>query len=418
MPTAYSQERKTMLTKDLVLYTTSGDRVVPKFINPQKESLLDFAGQMLNIFKSAEGKTRAELLEESKLVVDGAPCSAFVARGIQKRLFDRTEFDTAPNEELIQFRRELFTQTSRLLSEFEFSDFNEYKEKVNRTFLKSPEGISETLYADLPEYQQVTAFKSLSPERLLHRYNCAQVQGLLIRCNELELTLADSKAASLRQLFKYLRFHQLLATIRKGENSNFRITVDGPLNLFYKTQKYGLSLANFFPAVLHQESWQLQANIQINKRHSYHLQLDESSGLQPYSHQFLAYVPQEIEFFQENFCSKAEGWQIAPANSFIPLEGEIYCFPDFTLTHESGKEISLELFHPWHASHLATRLQQLENQTEPVLIIGAAKELLKDALIRQTVETSEYFSRFGFVFREMPTVERVKKVLMPVVDKQ
>ena len=51
-----------MLTKDLVLYTISGDHVIPKFIDPQKESLLAFAGQMLEIFKSAEGKTRAELL--------------------------------------------------------------------------------------------------------------------------------------------------------------------------------------------------------------------------------------------------------------------------------------------------------------------------------------------------------------------
>jgi predicted nuclease of restriction endonuclease-like RecB superfamily len=214
-----------------------------------------------------------------------------------------------------------------------------------------------------------------------------------------------------------LRFHQLLATIRRDEHDNYWIAVDGPLNLFYKTQKYGLNLALFFPALLHQQDWELRAEIEFKRRRKYHLALDKSSGLQPYSHQFLAYVPEEIRLFQETFHQKAQGWQIIPAANFVPLEGEFYCFPDYTLQHASGAEISLELFHPWHASHLTMRLEQLERTKTPPLIIGVSKVLLNEALAAQTVENSAYFEQYGFVFREMPTADKVLPILQRVMGR-
>lgn len=407
-----------MLTRDLIRYKILQDAINPEFINPADPDLLDAAEQLLTIFKSAEGKTRSELSEESKPVIEGAPFEAVIARGLEKLLLDRTDFDTAPDEELTQFRRELFTLTSQILSGEPLDGYDAYHERVQQELQKSPQEISTALYSDLPENQKVTGFKPLSAERLLHRYNAAQVQGLLIHCHKLELRLWDSRPESLRQLFKYLRFHQLLATIRKDSEDQFWITVDGPLSLFYKTQKYGLSLAVFFPALLHQQNWELKAEIEFKNRRKYLLSLDKSSGLAPYSHQFLAYVPEEIRFFQETFHRKSEGWEIAPADTFIPLEGEFYCFPDYTLSHTSGVDISLELFHPWHASHLAIRLQHLENLSPPPLIIGVSKVLLNDPLAAQTVEDSAYFSRYGFVFREMPTADKVLPILERILGEK
>ena len=141
--------------------------------------------------------------------------------------------------------------------------------------------------------------------------------------------------AELRQLFKYLRFNQLLSTIRK-EDELYEITVDGPLNLFYKTKRYGMNLANFFIAVLHQPKWGLTAEIQFRNKQRYLLSVDESCGIKPISQQFLAYIPEDIQLFQAMLQNKTDDWQICPGSQFLPLSGDFYCFPDYQLVHKAA----------------------------------------------------------------------------------
>lgn len=78
-----------------------------------------------------------------------------------------------------------------------------------------------------------------------------------------------------------------------------------------------------------------------------------------------------------------------------------------------GLQVAMELFHPWHATQLTRRLALLENEAGEPLIIGVSKVLLKDPLVKETVEGSAYFKRCGFIFREMPTMQKV----LPVLEK-
>ena len=61
--------------------------------------------------------------------------------------------------------------------------------------------------------------RKMTAEGLLHRYNCAQVQGLLLRCEGMTVTLPESGPAKLRQLLKYLRFNKLLANITQDQKN-------------------------------------------------------------------------------------------------------------------------------------------------------------------------------------------------------
>ena len=407
-----------MLTKDLLQYKIRSGHIQPQFVDPTDSELLAIAEQLIAVFEASLNKSRATLLESCKHIVDSTPGAPIVKRGLEKLLLDRTEFDTAPNEELIAFRHHLFTETSRLLSQEQFADYAAYQRKVLEiTADKSPmdqTALRAKLYADLPSSQLVLTFNTLSAERLLHRYNAAQVQGLLLHCNTLTLKLADSMTAELRQLFKYLRFNQLLSTIRK-EGELYEITVDGPLNLFYKTKRYGMNLANFFVAVLHQPKWELAAEIQFRNKQRFGLSLDESCGIKPISQQFLAYIPEDIQLFQKMLENKTEDWQIRPGSQFLPLAGDFYCFPDYQLVHKSGVETAIELFHPWHQGHLIARLNTLAEQKDVSLILGVSKELEKNSLIAETLETSEYFSQFGFTFRDVPTMRSLLPILNSLV---
>ena len=404
-----------MLTKDLLQYKIKSGQILPQFVNPADEQLLAIAEQLITIFEDSINTPRATLLEASKQVIDGTPKAPIIKRGLEKLLLDRTEFDTAPNEALIAFRHKLFTETSRLLSQEQFQDYEDYQHKVLETIAdeSQPEAVAlrAKLYADLPSNQPILTFNTLSAERLLHRYNAAQVQGLLLHCNSLTLKLSDSMTAELRQLFKYLRFNQLLSTIRKEEEL-YEITVDGPLNLFYKTKRYGMNLANFFLAVLHQPKWGLTAEIQFRNKRVSRLLLDESCGIKPVSQQFLAYIPEDIQLFQTMLRNKTEDWQIRPGSQFLPLAGDFYCFPDYQLVHKSGVETAVELFHPWHQGHLIARLNTLAEQKDVSLILGVSKELEKKPLIAEALEVSEYFSQFGFTFRDVPTM----RTLLPILN--
>ena len=412
-----------MLTKDLLQYKTKKGQILPQFVNPADNQLLAIAEQLIAIFEASPDTPRATLLESSKQIIDSTPGAPIVKRGLEKLLLDRTEFDTAPNEELIAFRHKLFTETSRLLSEKQFQDYADYQSEVSRIMADESrpkaapteeEELSAKLYADLPSCQPVLTFNTLSAERLLHRYNAAQVQGLLLHCNTLTLKLADSMTAELRQLFKYLRFNQLLSTIRK-EGELYQITVDGPLNLFYKTKRYGMNLANFFVAVLHQPKWELAAEIQFRNKQRYQLSLDESCGIKPISQQFLAYIPEDIQLFQTMLQNKTDDWQIRPGSQFLPLAGDFYCFPDYQLVHKSGVETAIELFHPWHQGHLIARLNTLAEQKDVSLILGVSKELEKNPLIAEALENSMYFSKFGFTFRDVPTMRSLLPILNSLV---
>ena len=435
-----------MLTKDLVRYHIENGHIVPQFIEPTDAALLAIAEQLIAVFEDSLGEPRNAFLEESKEIIDAASGILVVKRGLEKLLLDRTEFDTAPNEELIAFREKLFTETSRLLSGEAFEDDAAYRRRVEEiarleSETTGPEELRARLYADLPSCQPVVAFKTLSPERLLHRYNCAQVQGLLLHCNTLTLRLADSMTAELRQLFKYLRFHQLLSTIQKEsgaeaskpggfsdeasrlgglsyreEKAFYQITVDGPLNLFYKTKRYGMNLANFFVAVLHQPEWELTAEIRLRHQPTYQLRLDESCGIKPISQQFLAYIPEDIQLFQAMLHNKTDAWRVTPGSHFLPLMGDFYCFPDYALVHQSGVEAAIELFHPWHQGHLIARLNTLaEHPAATNLILGVSTELSKQPMLAAALEASAYFSAFGFTFRSVPTMGALLPILESLV---
>lgn len=403
-----------MLTKDLLQYKIRKGQILPQLVNPTDNQLLAIAEQLIAIFEASVNTPRATLLESNKQIIDSTPEAPIVKRGLEKLLLDRTEFDTAPNEDLIAFRQKLFTETSRLLSQEQFEDYTDYRHKVSQIVADESPIEGTELYADLPSSQPVVTFQTLSPERLLHRYNAAQVQGLLLHCNTLTLKLADSMTAELRQLFKYLRFNQLLSTIRK-EEALYQITVDGPLNLFYKTKRYGMNLANFFIAVLHQPKWELAAEIQFRNKQRYRLSLDESCGIKPISQQFLAYIPEDIQLFQTMLKNKTDDWQIRPGSQFIPLPGDFYCFPDYQLVHKSGVETAIELFHPWHQGHLIARLNTLAEQRDVSLILGVSKELEKKPLIAEALEASAYFSQFGFIFRDVPTMRSLLPILNSLV---
>ena len=405
-----------MLTKDLLCFRTKSGKIQPKFIDTTAPKFLKIAFELTELFSGSVGEERGTLENRSKQVLERFTLGITVGRGLEKLLLDRTEFDTESKDELLELREKVFRNSSALMRKHEHSgsynsDCSEkdilesYRKALAGSIGITSENLSDQLYSDLPPFQKVIKFRKITGEALLHRYNCAQVQGLLLRSEKIKLKLPESSTASLRQLLKYVRFNKLLAKISfdHKKSKSIDMQIDGPLSMFLQTQKYGLNLANFFPAVLHQQEWEMDATVRIHKNRTYILQLDQSCGIRSHLRQFLAYVPEEIEKLGLQLAKKLPDWTLSSSNDFVPLSGENMCFPDYLLKHISGKKVPLELFHNWHSAPLLNRLSQLDAQKEAPLLIGINRSLLKNKDVANKLESSDYFSRFGFLFRDVPT---------------
>ena len=400
-----------MLTKDLARYRIHKGKIEPLLIDPHQQDLLALAEGLLDIFRSAPGHIRQDLLDQSGALIEAAPTNMIFARGLEKLLMDRTRFQAPEDDSAERFRHTVFTTAFQLIKNNQNPEIESYGRRLADLLETTPEAVSRNLYRDLPANHPAAAFKDITAPQLLDRYNCALVQWLLLHSERLRIILVDADAGALRQFFKYLRFHQLMARVERPSPNLFRIEVDGPFSLFYQNKKYGTQLARFFPALLHQQCWSLSAAIQLKKNRSFELELDHDSGLRPYSHHFLAFVPKEIELLGKAMATKLPQWTLEAGSQFIPFSGGGLCFPDYLLRHESGREVAVELFHAWHAAPLRERLGQLKSWRKTPLILGVARRLTKDPLTADALDGSAYFERAGFLFRDIPTVNMIAPIL-------
>tara|TARA_Y100001970_G_C14244933_1_gene867458 strand:- start:1213 stop:2466 length:1254 start_codon:yes stop_codon:yes gene_type:complete len=413
-----------VLTKELLCFRIIKNKVLPKLIDTENIKNLELAESLLNIFSKSIGDFRGELEEKTRQVIEEFNGSTRIAKGLEKLLYDRTEFDIEPKEDLIKLRKEVFNCSSRLLNgnldlDSHFFEFNSnptlkfYRNQIANTLEQSIEDLKNKIYSDLPPYQKVLRFRDLSSEKLLHRYNCALVQGLLLRCEKMTVCLVNNDSARLRQILKYLRFSKLLAkiSIPRKKDKSIVLEVDGPLSMFLNTQKYGFNLAKFFPAILLHPNWELIAEVRIKKNKIHTLKLNQDSGLISHYKQFLAYIPEEIKLLRKKLKEKIPDWKLNPSSDYIHLGGESICFPDYLLDHYSGKKVYIELFHTWHSNPLLYRLEQVRKIEGVTLLIGVDRSLLKKKELFEKINNSNYFKKFGFYFREFPSVSKIRDLL-------
>ena len=408
-----------MLTKDLLKYRRQGKYIRPFFIDADDGSLLQIANNLLTVYQGQEegqNLTRGEIDELAEPVLKSHR-DLKLTKGLNKLIADRCEFSQAEAFDYPSCRRELFLKAAEFLKEGKLS-LEEYRLKLTESH-DNKDFASHDIFADLPENETLSKIKKLFPRELLERYNCAQVQGLLLYASEIELKVTTAEPSELRRLFKYLKFFRLLAEIKelkvpkkKGSSKKYismQLKVSGPASMFENSRKYGLQLASFFPAACALEKWQLKADIKLNNK-IYRLNLNESAGLVSHYRNFSAYIPEEIVLFHRMFKQKVKEWEITGDTPFIKGKKQEIIFPDLNFKHESGKLVHLELFHRWHYGALMQRLEFCSKNPEQPLIIGVDRALLKGEL-KQLLEENEFFQQKGFLFRDFPGIARVNKLL-------
>jgi predicted nuclease of restriction endonuclease-like RecB superfamily len=122
------------------------------------------------------------------------------------------------------------------------------------------------LYADLRSAQRLESAPPHSAAALVTDYELTQVQSVLLRAVRIEAEVRAARPDAYRELFRKLKFRQLLFRIEPLEAGGYRLEIDGPMSLFGATTKYGLELSLSLPALLSCGQLRLKAELRWGKR--------------------------------------------------------------------------------------------------------------------------------------------------------
>ncbi len=238
----------------------------------------------------------------------------------------------------------------------------------------SAEQVQDALYGDLASERRIVSPPELSAEALVHRYNLALVQGLLLRATALHVEVPASHAPRLRQLFRWVKFHQLLYRVHV-EGPVVRLSLDGPMSLFRGSTRYGRNLARFFPAVpLQPAPWRVAATILWTRaNHRKQLEITHEHGLVTHYADTGAYRTRPVEQFVERFGAAAPGWALEEALVPLQLSPTESIFPDFVVrstSPEAPRVAHVEVLGHWRADALKRRLEALGQDTPVVFVVS------------------------------------------------
>lgn len=394
-----------MLNRDLLMFRTSKGRIKPTFLDVSNRSIHNLARELIALCEKNVGQSR-EYIESQIEEKTNRSRRKKVSKGLAKLILDRCDF-AEPKPNVLESRLDLFSRTARIFREVDINESIEnYRLRIQQQLSQPLEDIEDGLYADLKSRRSLQAFDSIKPAELLHRYNLAQVQGLILYADRVDLEVEEPDIAKVRHLLRWLRFCRLVANISKVE-SRWKITVDGPGSILSMQKKYGLQLAQFFGVVPHLEKFRVEAIVGLPRKPTSTLRIDESSGLQSHHKAFgRTHVPEEIAVIAEKFDSST--WELDTQPEPINLVYDEICVPDFRFFNPGNDQVVyIELFHRWHKGSLSKRLDILDGITERNLVLGLDKALVSDPYVAEIAENNGQI----FVFNSFPSLSKIKKVL-------
>jgi predicted nuclease of restriction endonuclease-like RecB superfamily len=364
-----------VLTSDLALSWQRGGRIGPRTLDLHDPDYLRIAGELIEIVRAHEGRRRAEL-EQALGEYVGVGTDYRILRGLIKLLLDQCVFEISGSIDPATLRQTVFLKARSHHPILEGSAHHQEVIAATAEILGcAPEMVVKGLYADLSANHHLTRFEEIAAEQLLERYNLAQAQALLYRCVEMRLSVEPQEPAGYRQLFEAIKAHRLIHTIKGNSRAGYEVRLNGPVSLFHRSQKYGIQMAVFLPALLDCQSWRMRAEIagQADRRAFFELSSAEHKlRTENITAEIGGQAP--IEKFIANWARLGSEWMLEPSQEVVDL-GEGAFIPDFALRHESGKLVYLEILGFWTPRYLSERLAEFAHAEFKDFILVVSEEM-------------------------------------------
>lgn len=403
-----------MLTGDLLRVRFRKGEIHLPYIDELDRDHLGVAETLIRIFERHEDGTRQEL-DEELTDTTGAGTEFLFHRGLSKLLKDRCTFASASPVDPVELRRRIFEGAAAAYRDT--AQVRIDREAILTEAAKSAaigaETVEGVFYADLRAAERLESFKPCTAEWLLSRYNVALAQAVLLRASELDLYIEGESPARYRDLFRKMKFFRLLHEIQQTGPGKYHIRIDGPMSLFKSSQRYGLQIAQFLPAVLHCEHWRVGASVVWGaRRREGVFRLTPETGLKPIGPSAGQWVPEEVVWLEERFNRLKTAWRITAGTDVVDLGGRGVLVPEYIFTHPpTGTRVYLEFLGYWRSGGVRTRLELLSSYGPPNMILAISAELGVDE------EASTDMPGEVYAYRRTPVARDLLGILENMVEK-
>src|SRR5262249_29392606 len=177
------------------------------------------------------------------------------------------------------------------------------------------------------------------------------------------------------RLFAEIKAFRLIHAIKGNPVWGYDAQLSGPVSIFHRSQRYGIQMAVFLPALLLYPGWSMRAEIDTKIRPVF-FQLDSDQN-QLRSH----YVTDELQAQNPQITKllgdfdKLDGeWVAQPCQEVIDL-GECAFVPDLVFIREGDEPIYLELLGYWTPRSLNERLKEFDRAGFDNYVIAASEEM-------------------------------------------
>jgi hypothetical protein len=392
-----------MLPPELTRARRRGDRLS---ITPLSAAELtrarELARELMALASASIGQSREQLQVGFRGVRHSAK-ERKLRLGLQHLIEARLEFAGAPSAEAERLRRALFLRAAeerRSLADHQAFDAETVVARVGGELGMPPEELERRLYGDLKGAQEVRGAVLPSPEQLIEQYETAQAQAVLLRAVRLEADLHGADADAYRELFRKLKFRQLLFRIERLPNAGYRLHIDGPLSLFGPTTKYGIELALSLPALLGCGQLDLKADVRWGKRRDalrFELQQRAPGRAER------AALRSEVAELLEQIAALDSGWQAAPCAELIDLtdRGGGVLVPDIELrpppqtprqagTGEASR-VLVEVLGYWSRDAVFQRIEAAsQGLAQRLLLVASSRLRVSEELLESSDHASLY----------------------------
>jgi predicted nuclease of restriction endonuclease-like RecB superfamily len=370
-----------MLTREHAIadYDFATARVFPdRLTRHAHRQYVDYAERMLACYRDGLGRTRRELHRAVADILSAEQdCPSRRVAAFAKLLDDASDYAKDHRGKAATLRREVFHRAARrhpLVRQpdrlFEASE-TEVKAEIAAALGQSWEEIEQGLFTDVFEFHRLSRFTGYADgAALLARYNVAQVQAALYGAVSLNVVATRD----LKTILRYAKLARLLHSIHRVADDRWVMRFDGPASVLRETQRYGVNLAKFLPALIACQDWEMTAVIPKGPSgNRLRLLLSARDGLR-------SHLPPLDEFDSSVEQALAERWGAEPREGWsMSRESEIlfanqHAFlPDFTFTHADGRRVHLEIVGFWTPEYLSAKAETLRRfASEPILVAVAA----------------------------------------------
>lgn len=338
---------------------------------------------LLTVTRAGLGRDREEV-EASWAAVPVAAKERKLLLGLTHLVESGSEFTSPVGVEPEAVRRAVFGRAAEMRAELgpgQYLDRTQVLARAAEELGISAEQIDEALYADLRSAQRLERCPAHTPSALVSDYELVQVQSVLLRAVRIEAEVRAARPDAYRELFRKLKFRQLLFRIEPLEGGGYRLEIDGPMSLFGATTKYGLELALSLPSLMSCGRLRLRAELRWGKRReklSFEQSYEQAPAADPHSG-----VRSEVADLLDSLQTNA-AWQTRLSDQLIDLtaEGGGVLVPDLELVPtvaKNGKStpVLVELLGFWSRDAVFRRIEAAQRGLSGARMLFAVSSRLR-----------------------------------------